>query len=111
MTRGDGSAAVSPLADERKRVLAAFEDLGDESLTGPVIFRRTYERLTDAEPADRREAGTKPGDQSLLYPALHSLEADWMVHASWVSDSNGVRHRTYRKRRLLPQRLVGTLRS
>ncbi|MGD0863637.1 MAG: hypothetical protein ABSA21_12940 [Candidatus Limnocylindrales bacterium] len=104
MNRSDGSGAVPPLADERKRVLAAVKDLGCELLTGPVIFRRMHERSTEARP----EAGPNPGDQSLLYPALHSLEADWSVQATWLSDANGIRHRTYRKRRLLSRRLVRT---
>jgi len=108
MNRSDGSGAVPPLADERKRVLAAVKDLGCELLTGPVIFRWMHERLIDAEPGERPEAGPNPGDQSLLYPALHSLEADWSVQATWLSDANGIRHRTYRKRRLLSRRLVRT---
>ena len=108
MNRSDGSVAVSPLADERQRVLDAVEDLDGGVVTGPVIFRRMHERLIDAEPGERPEAGPNPGDQSLLYPALHSLEADWRVQATWLSDANGIRHRTYRKRRLLPRRLVRT---
>jgi hypothetical protein len=111
MNRSDGSGAVSSLAGERQRVLDAVEDLDGVVLTGPVIFRRMHERLTDAEPAARPEAGPNPGDQSLLYPALHSLEADGRVQATWVSDANGLRHRAYRKRRLLPHRPGRTRRS
>jgi hypothetical protein len=106
MNRSDGSGAVSPLADERQWVLDAVEDLDGVALTGPVIFRRMRERLTDADPGARLEAGPNPGDQSLLYPALHSLEADGRVQAAWVLDANGFRHRTYRKRRLLPRQQV-----
>jgi hypothetical protein len=102
MNRSDGSGAVSSLADERQRVLDAVEDLDGVVPTGPVVFRRMHDRSTDAEPGARPEAGPIPGDQSLLYPALHSLEADGRVEATWVSDANGLRHRTYRKRRSLP---------
>jgi hypothetical protein len=103
MNRSDGSGAVSSLADERQWVLDAVEDLDGVVLTGPVIFRRMHERSTDAEAGARPEAGPNPGDQSLLYPALHSLEADWRVQARWLPDANGIWHRTYRKRRLLPR--------
>jgi hypothetical protein len=76
-------------------------------MTGSVIFRR----MTD--PAAEAKTGTGPGadraispdDQALLYPALHSLEADWGLKAAWLPDANGVPHRTYTKRRLLPGRL------
>ena len=111
MNRSDGSGAVSSLAGERQRVLDAVEDLDGVVLTGPVIFRRMHARSTDAEPGARPEAGPNPGDQSLLYPALHSLEADGRVQATWVSDANGLRHRAYRKRRLLPHRPGRTRRS
>jgi hypothetical protein len=111
MNRSDGSGGVASFANERKRLLAAVEDLDGANATGPVIFHRVHERLTDTEPEEPPEAGPKPGDQSLLYPALHSLEADWMVQATWLSDADGIRHRTYRRRRLLPRRLVGTQRS
>ena len=111
MNRSDGSGAVSSLAGERQRVLDAVEDLEGVVPTGPVVFRRMYERSTVAEPDARTEAGPIPGDQSLLYPALHSLEADGRVKAIWMSDANGLRHRTYRKRRLLPHRPGSTQRS
>jgi hypothetical protein len=103
MNRSDGSGAASSLAGERQRVLDAVEDLEGMIPTGPVVFRRMYERSTVAEPDARTEAGPIPGDQSLLYPALHSLEADGRVKAAWVLDANGFRHRTYRKRSLLPR--------
>jgi hypothetical protein len=103
MNRSDGSGAASSLADERQLVFDAVEDLDGVVLTGPVIFRRMHARSTDAEPGAQPESGPNPGDQSLLYPALHSLEADGRVKAAWVLDANGLRHRTYRKRRLLPR--------
>jgi len=111
MNRSDGSGAARSLAAERKRLLAVVEDLDGANATGPVIFRRMQERATDTEAGERPEAGPNQGDQSLLYPALHSLEASWLVHATWQSDAKGIRHRTYRRRRLLPRRLVGAQRS
>jgi hypothetical protein len=111
MNHGDSSRGVPSFSNERKRVLAAVEDLDGANATGPVIFRRMRECATGAEPQGGPEAGPKPGDQSLLYPALHSLEASWLVHAMWQSDAKGIRHRTYRRRRLLPRRLVGTQRN
>jgi hypothetical protein len=62
--------------------------------------------------ADAAAAGpAKPGDQSLLYPALHSLEAGWTIQATWQSDAGGANHRTYRRRRLLPRRPAWTVRT
>ena len=92
---GEGSAR---LACERERVLDA---LGGEALSVPAILRRMNERSTRAEVGASHGAG--PSDQSLLYPALHSLEADWKLQARWLSDANGMRRRIYRKRRLLPR--------
>jgi hypothetical protein len=80
-------AADAPLAAARKRVLRAIDNPGQEALTGPAILR------LEAEPRT-------PADESLLYPALHGLEADWKIEAGWVTDVRGVRHRTYRRRRL-----------
>jgi hypothetical protein len=65
------------------------------------------------DPAAEAKTGNGPGadraispdDQALLYPALHSLEADWDLEAAWLPDANGVPRRTYTKRRLLPLRL------
>jgi hypothetical protein len=111
MNHDDGSRRVPSLEIERKRVLAAVEDLDGGPPTGPVIFRRMQERATGSDSGERPEAGPNQGDQSLLYPVLHSLEADWRVQATWQSDAKGIRHRTYRRRRLLPRRLVGTQRS
>lgn len=107
MSRTDDPARrVEALAGERKRVLDA---LRGEDLTGPAILRRMSEPSTAAEAG--AAGGTEPGgaaggsesrDQSLLYPALHSLEADWRLKAAWLPDAGGVRRRTYRKRRLVP---------
>jgi DNA-binding PadR family transcriptional regulator len=74
------------LSEERKRILDA---LSGDNLSGPAISRRT-------------RAESRSNDESLLYPALHSLEAGWTLQASWVADSAGNRRRTYRRRRLLP---------
>jgi DNA-binding PadR family transcriptional regulator len=74
--------------EHRRRVLEIITELDGEPLTGPSILRRVRERST--------------ADESLLYPALHSLEADWVIRAEWQTDADGVGHRTYRKRRLLP---------
>lgn len=88
----------TPLAAERKRALEAVASLGDAGATGPVVFRRM-----------QGQAGHGPavGDQSLLYPALHGLEADGEVRAAWTSDADGARHRVYRRRRFL-SRLFGS---
>jgi hypothetical protein len=97
-TDGPGKG-VTTLAYERERVLEALDG---EVLTVPAILRRMHERSTGAEAGAVH--GAEPGDQSLLYPALHSLEADWKLQARWLSDANGMRRRTYRERRLLPRR-------
>jgi DNA-binding PadR family transcriptional regulator len=89
LVRGSRAEAAA-LADKREEVLHAIDLLGQQRPTGPAIYRRML---------DRPDPST---DQSLLYPALHSLEADWQIRADWVPDAGGVRHRTYRKRRLLP---------
>ena len=111
MNRSDGSGGVPSFANERKRLLAAVEDLDGANATGPAIFLWMLERSTEAEPGESAASDPKPGDQSLLYPALHSLEASGRVQATWQSDAKGIRHRTYRRRRLLPRPLVGTQRS
>jgi hypothetical protein len=81
-------AADAPLAAARKRVLRAIGGPGQEALTGPAILRLEAESPT-------------PPDESLLYPALHGLEADWQIQADWVTDARGIRHRAYRRRGLL----------
>ena len=107
MSRSDGPAeGVIPLTHERKRV---FEALDGVALSGPVVFRRIRER--SAWPEGEAGHGMEPGDQRLLYPALHSLEASWQLKATWQSDASGTKHRTYRKRRLLPHRPDWTQRS
>jgi hypothetical protein len=110
MSRTDDPARrVEALVRERKRVLDA---LRGEDLTGPAILRRMSEPSTAAEagtPASAQLGGaavdSEPRDQSLLYPALHSLEADWRLEAAWLPDAGGVRRRTYRKRRFGPHLL------
>jgi hypothetical protein len=77
----------TPLAAERIQVLAAIAAIEGSDPTGPAIARMI-----------------RPGDQSLLYPALHSLEAEWKLQATWLVDADGTLHRTYRRRRLLPRR-------
>ena len=81
---------TASLADERRRVLEA---LGGDALTGPAIFGRI-------------DAGrlAHSGDQAHLYPALYSLEAGWRLRAAWRPGPDGVRHRTYRRRSLIPHR-------
>jgi hypothetical protein len=107
MSRNDGPAeGVIPLTHERKRV---FEALDGVALSGPAVFRRIRER--SAWPEGEAGHGMEPGDQSLLYPALHSLEAGWKLQAAWQSDASGTKHRTYRKRRLLPRPLGWVIRS
>lgn len=80
-------AGDAPLAAARKRVLRAMCTRAEEALTGPAILK------LEADPRAQR-------DESLLYPALHGLEADWKVQAGWVTDARGIRHRTYRTRRI-----------
>jgi len=109
MSRADGPNAgqgASPLVRERNRVLEA---LGRETLTGSVVFRRMRERSNGAVALDAGRA--HPDDQSLLYPALHSLEAGWKLQATWQSDASGTKHRTYRERRPLPRPLGWVVRS
>ncbi len=97
----DPGMRVKALAGERKRVL---EVLRGEALTGPAILRRMGEPATAAEAGETGGAagGSLPADASLLYPALHSLEADWRLESAWLPEAGGVRRRTYRKRRLVP---------
>jgi hypothetical protein len=69
-THGAGERSAR-LACERERILEALDG---EALSVPAILRRMNERSTGAEVG--AEHGVEPSDQSLLYPALHSLEAD-----------------------------------
>ena len=104
MSRTDGpGVARGSLADERRRVIEALDS---GVLTGPAIARWIRERSAAADGGAGQS--TTPDDQSLLYPALYRLAADWRVAATWLPDAHGVRHRTYRKRRLLPRRPVET---
>ena len=107
MSRSEGRGeGAKPLADERKRVLEALDG---GAMTGSAIFRRIRERSAGGE-AEASESA-QSGDQSLLYPALHSLEAGWTIQATWQSDAGGANHRTYRRRRLLPRRPAWTVRT
>ena len=112
MSRTDNPGKrVTALVGERQRVLEA---LGGEALTGPAILLRMGEPPTaaDAGAAGGAEpGGAEPADASLLYPALHSLEADWRLEAAWLPEAGGVRRRTYRKRRLAPHLPGGNGRS
>ena len=105
MSRSEGRGeGARPLADERKRVLEAFDGV---TLSGPAVFRRIRERSACAE--GEAGHGMEPGDR--FGPALHSLEAGWKLQAAWQSDAGGTKHRTYRKRRLLPRPLGWVIRS
>jgi DNA-binding PadR family transcriptional regulator len=109
MSRSNGPNAghgATPLARARKRALEAL-DRG--AMTGSAIFRRIRERSAGGE-AEASESA-QSGDQSLLYPALHSLEAGWKLQATWQSDPGGTKHRTYRRRRLIPRRPAWTIRG
>ena len=75
------------LAAERVRVLEA---LVSKSLTSSAV-------------AYRLGATT----ETLLFPALHGLEASGRLQARWLPNANGIPRRTYSRRRLLPQRLGG----
>jgi hypothetical protein len=103
--RSGPDAAGRPLADARRRALQAVDVPGYEPLTGPEILRRMTESAAEVEtgPGPGADRAISPDDQALLYPALHSLEADWKVQATWVADADGMRHRTYRRRQLLPR--------
>jgi DNA-binding PadR family transcriptional regulator len=87
------------LEQQRRLVLAVVAGQDGGALTGPAILRRLGEQSADG-PADDGGAVT---NESLLYPALHGLEADWTIRAEWQVGSDGVRHRSYRARRLLPR--------
>jgi hypothetical protein len=104
--RPNARNGATPLADERKRLLEA---LGCEVMPGSVVFLRMRGRSNGAGALDASQAHS--GDQSLLYPALHSLEARWKIQATWQSDAGGTKHRTYPKRRLLPRPLGWVIRS
>jgi DNA-binding PadR family transcriptional regulator len=98
--------AETPLAAERRQVLAAvasFATIEGSDPTGPAIARRLGIRSTGAKPGAEQPANA--GDQSLLYPALHSLEAAWRVRATWLPAPDGSLRRTYRERHLIPWRL------
>lgn len=83
--RSDNEVARLDLSNERSRVMGA---LGKDVLSGPAIFRRMSGSNT-----------RKTGDQSLLYPALHSLTSSWRLRAYWQTDDTGIPHRVYGRAR------------
>ena len=101
MRLGRGSHDSAPLADMRQEIFRLIDRQGPQAPTGPAILRQ-LERGPAAETASPARQ-LPPGEERLLYPALHSLEADWKIRADWVTDASGIRHRTYRMRRLLPR--------
>lgn len=107
MSGTDGAKrGVANPAFVRRQVINALDG---EVMTGPAIFRRIRERSEEGSAAS--VGAVQPNDQSLFYPALHSLEADWKLQATWQSDASGANHRTYRRRRLLPRRPAWTIRT
>ena len=95
MTRNDRPrSGTASLADERRRILDALDG---GALTGAAIIGR----VAAGRPA-------RPGVQAYLYPALYSLEAGGLLRATWQPGPDGVRHRTYRKRSLIPHRAGST---
>lgn len=102
MSRADGRGAdAGELAAERRRLLQALDG---EVMTGPALFRRIRERSAETETETGVGHAVAKDDESLLYPALHGLEASWRLQAAWLADPTGKRRRIYRKRRLLPGR-------
>ncbi|HEX7590610.1 MAG TPA: hypothetical protein VF375_01560 [Candidatus Limnocylindrales bacterium] len=77
---------AADLATERRHVLKA---LAGDRLNSSAIARSIH-------------SGAAEPRQSLLFPALHSLEEDGCLKAEWRSGADGLLHRTYRKRRLVP---------
>jgi DNA-binding PadR family transcriptional regulator len=77
---------AASLATERRHVLEA---LAGDRLNSSAIARSIHSSAGET-------------DQSLLFPALHSLEADGRLTAEWQLGTDGRQHRTYRKRRLVP---------
>jgi hypothetical protein len=99
-------SGAGSLSAERSRVLEALDE---DVLTGPAIARRMDGPSTNAaaRAGTDGEQAANSGDLALLYPALYSLEARWKLQAEWLPGTDGVRHRTYRRRRLLPRRATG----
>ena len=79
------------LAKERQRVL--------EALAGAPLTSSGVAGCIHSAPAEV--------DQSLLFPALHGLEADGRLRAGWRPDARGIPRRTYLCRRFLPGRNGG----
>ncbi len=102
MSGADGRGVEArELAAERTRVLRALDG---EAMTGPAVFRRIRERSAGTQAGTDIGQSVAKDDESLLYPALHGLEASWRLQAAWSSDASGKKRRIYRRRRLLPGR-------
>ena len=86
--RSDGPAS---LAAQRRSVLDALSLAAGGPLTG-----RAISSLIGS--SDDRVAG----DERLLYPALHGLEASGKIRAAWQPGPDGRLRRTYRMRPLWP---------
>jgi len=72
---------------QRRSVLDALSKAADGQLTG-----RAFSGLIGSS-ADR-----VAGDERLLYPALHGLEASGKIRAAWLPGPDGSLRRTYRLR-------------
>ena len=79
------------LAAQRRSVVDALSKAADGPLTGRAIS-------TLIGSSDDRLAG----DERLLYPALHGLEASGKIRAAWLPGPDGTLRRTYRMRPLWP---------
>lgn len=92
---------AASLATERRRILAALAaDLATERRN--VLEALAGDRLNSSAIARSIHSSAADPDQSLLFPALHKLEADGRLKAEWRPGIDGRQHRTYRKRRLVP---------
>jgi DNA-binding PadR family transcriptional regulator len=79
------------LAAQRRSVLDALSNAADDPLTGRAISRLI------GSSGDR-----VAGDDRLLYPALHGLEASGKIRAAWLPGPDGRLRRMYRMRPLWP---------
>ena len=97
-SNGDNQQLLLSSVDHRTDMVARCQMVGlKKRFADNHLLRRKHE-----EPHQHRRTSWRD-PIPLLYPALHSLEADWKLQAMWLSDANGVRRRIYRKRRLLPR--------
>ena len=79
------------LAAQQLSVLDALSKAAGAPLTGRAISSLI------GVPDDR-----VAGDEGLLYPALHGLEASGKIRAAWLPGPDGTLRRTYRMRPLWP---------